>query len=109
MWLDLAWSPAELAKEIAKRRYVLFGMAGFLCLLPLAITSTRGWIRRLGARRWQSLHRLVYVAGAAGCIHYAMLVTGNPAAPTIYLLILAMLPAARPLPPRRGPPGPPPA
>lgn len=101
MWLDLAWSPAELAKEIAKRRYVLFGMAGFLCLLPLAITSTRGWIRRLGARRWQSLHRLVYVAGAAGCIHYAMLVKGNQAAPKIYLLILAVLLAARYLPQRR--------
>src|SRR3546814_19659484 len=76
-------------------------MAGFLCLLPHAITSTRGWIRRLGARRWQSLHRLVYVAGAAGCIHYAMLVKGNQAAPKIYLLILAMLLAALYLPQRR--------
>src|SRR3546814_11218373 len=95
MWLDLAWSPAELAKEIAKRRYVLFGMAGFLCLLPLAITSTRGWVRRLGARRWQSRHRLVYGAGAAGCIHYAMVVKGNQAAPHIYLLIKSLRAADR--------------
>lgn len=101
MWLDLAWSPAELAKEIAKRRYVLVGMAGFLCLLPLAITSTRGWIKRLGARRWQKLHRLVYLAGVAGCIHYAMVLKGNQSSPKIYLAILAVLLAARFLPPRR--------
>lgn len=101
MWLDLAWSPEELLKEIAKRRYILFGMAGFLCLLPLAITSTRGWIKRLGGRNWQRLHRLVYVAGAAGCIHYAMLVKGNQNGPKIYLSILAVLLAARYLPARR--------
>lgn len=101
MSLDLAWSPAELGKEIVKRRYILFGMTGFLCLLPLALTSTKGWIKRLGARRWQKLHRLAYLAGAAGCIHYAMLVKGNQLAPKIYLSILAVLLAARYLPPRR--------
>src|SRR3546814_310853 len=83
MSLDLAWSPTELAKEIVKRRYILFGMTGFLCLLPLAITSTKGWVKRLGARRWRKLHHLVYLAGAAGCIHFAMLVKGNQTAPKI--------------------------
>lgn len=101
MWLDLAWSPAELVKEIAKRRYVLFGMAGFACLLALAVTSTRGWIKRLGASSWQKLHRLVYVAGVAGCIHYAMVLKGNQSSPKVYLAILAALLAARYLPHRK--------
>lgn len=101
MGLDLAWSPTELLKEVAKRRYILFGMAGFLCLLPLAVTSTRGWVKRLGARRWQKLHRIVYLAGAAGCIHYAMLVKGNQIAPRIYLSILAAILAARYIPARK--------
>ena len=101
MWLDLAWSPAELIKEIAKRRYVLFGMAGFACLLALAVTSTRGWIKRLGASRWQKLHRLVYVAGVAACIHYAMVLKGNQSSPKIYLAMLAALLAARYLPRRK--------
>lgn len=101
MSLDLEWSIGQLGREIAKRRYILLGMTGFLCLLPLALTSTKGWIRRLGARRWQRLHQLVYLAGAAGCIHYAMLVKGNQIAPRIYLGILAILLTARYIPPRR--------
>lgn len=98
MSLDLGWSITQLTKEITKRRYILFGMTGFLCLLPLAVTSTRGWIRRLGARNWQRLHRLVYLAGAAGCIHYAMLVKGNQIGPKIYLAILTLLLILRYLP-----------
>src|SRR3546814_10249844 len=76
-------------------------MTGFLCLLPLAITSTKGWVKRLGARRWQKLHHLVYLAGAAGCIHFAMLVKGNQTAPKVYLSILAVLLAARYMPARK--------
>lgn len=98
MWLELDWSFTELVKEVTKRWYILAGMAGFLSLLPLAITSTRAWVKRLGARRWQGLHSLAYVAGAAGCIHYAMLVKGNQAGPKIYLAILAFLLVARSLP-----------
>ncbi len=101
MTLELGWSLTELAKEIVKRRYVLAGMVGFLALLPLAITSTRGWVRRLGGRRWQSLHRLAYVAGAAGCVHYAMLAKGNQPAPKLYLAILGVLLAIRYLPQQR--------
>ena len=95
MWLDLAWSIDELIKEITKRWYVLAGMTGFICLLPLAVTSTRGWVKRLGARRWQALHSLAYVAGTAGCIHFAMLAKGNQSEPKLYLAILAALLAAR--------------
>ncbi len=101
MSLDIGWSPSELTKEIVKHRYILFGMTGFTCLLPLAITSTKGWIKRLGARRWQKLHRIVYVAGAAACIHYAMLVKGNQPEPKVYLSVLAVLLAARYLPARK--------
>lgn len=101
MTLDLGWSLNALVKEVTKRRYILFGMTGFLCLLPLAVTSTKKWVKRLGGRRWQRLHRLVYLAGAAGCIHYAMLVKGNQTAPKVYLAILAALLVARYLPPER--------
>jgi sulfoxide reductase heme-binding subunit YedZ len=98
MWLELDWSLGELVKEVTKRRFILAGMVGFVCLLPLAVTSTRGWVKRLGGRRWQTLHSLAYVAGAAGCIHYAMLVKGNQPAPKIYLAILALLLVLRSVP-----------
>jgi len=58
-----------ILEDIVKRKFILSGMVAFLAMVPLAFTSTQGWIRRLG-RRWQSLHRLAYLAGAAGVIHF---------------------------------------
>ena len=66
-------------------------MAGFVLLLPLAVTSTKGWIRRLGGARWQRLHRAVYVAGILGCTHYYMMVKADVREPLIYAAILAFL------------------
>src|SRR2546427_4918577 len=60
-------------EDIAKRPYITMGMLGLLSLLPLAATSTAGMIKRLGARRWRRLHRLAYVAGGAGCVHFLWL------------------------------------
>jgi sulfoxide reductase heme-binding subunit YedZ len=79
-----------VVEDVLERRYVTAGMVAFACLLPLAITSTRGWMRRLG-RRWQVLHRLVYVAGAAGVVHFVWLVKADLAEPLAYAAVLAGL------------------
>lgn len=83
-----------LLEDVLERRFVTAGFAGFLCLLPLAITSTRAMKKRLG-RSWQRLHRLAYVAGVAGVIHYLWLVKADLAAPLAYAAVLAVLLGAR--------------
>src|SRR6202453_3276826 len=70
IWLDKHFVWSEMWKDVEKRRFITVGFVGFVLLVPLAITSTAGWIRRLGGRRWQMLHRLVYVSAVAGVIHY---------------------------------------
>lgn len=87
-----AWD--TLLEDVLERPYVSAGFTGFLLLLPLAITSTRGWQRRLG-RSWVRLHRLVYVAGAAGCLHFLWLVKADLREPSVYAGILAALLVAR--------------
>ena len=73
-----------------ERRYVTAGFAGFLCLLPLAATSTARMMKRLG-RRWTKLHRLVYVAAVCGVVHYLWLVKADLRPPLVYAGILALL------------------
>ena len=68
--LDLELQLAEVAAEIVKRPYLLVGFAAWLALVPLALTSTTGWIRRLGGRRWNVLHRLTYAVAALGLVHF---------------------------------------
>lgn len=94
VWLDKFFDPAEMWADVVKRKFVTAGMAGFLCLLPLAITSTTGWIRRLG-KNWQRLHRLAYLAAAAGVVHYWWLVKSDIRLPLLYGVILASLLALR--------------
>ena len=68
----LYWSDCQLAAvfdDVMKRKFILAGMVSFLAMVPLALTSTKGWIRRLG-KKWTTLHKLVYVAGIAGALHY---------------------------------------
>lgn len=90
IWLDKFFDPHEMWADILKRRYITVGMAGFLMLIPLAITSTKGWIRRLG-KRWQLLHRLVYFAAIAGVIHYYWLVKSDIRLPVLYGLLVALV------------------
>ena len=66
LWLDKFFDMHEIVKDIGKRPFITAGFAAFLCMVPLALTSTKGWIRRLGGKRWQLLHRLVYVSGDRG-------------------------------------------
>jgi sulfoxide reductase heme-binding subunit YedZ len=88
---DQSLSVSEIAMDIVKHPWVLVGFAGFLCLVPLAITSTAGWVRRLGGKRWQRLHRLVYVAAAAGVLHYFWLVKKDVRFPLLYGAVLLLL------------------
>jgi methionine sulfoxide reductase heme-binding subunit len=92
---DQSLSVDEIAKDIAKHPWVLVGFTAFLCLVPLAITSTKGWVRRLGGKRWQRLHRLVYVAAFAGSLHYFWLVKKDIQAPLAYGAILLVLLGSR--------------
>jgi sulfoxide reductase heme-binding subunit YedZ len=67
---DQVFSVAGVIDDTTKRRFILSGMVALLAMVPLAITSTKGWIRRLGGKRWQKLHRFVYLAAAAGALHF---------------------------------------
>jgi len=88
--LDLFFAFDILLEDVAKRPYITVGFAGFLMLLALAVTSTKGWIRRLG-KRWQRLHQLVYVAALAGVVHFYWQVKADTREPLIYAGILLML------------------
>lgn len=83
-----------ILEDVAKRPYITVGLTAFTLLVPLAVTSTRGWVRRLG-RRWTALHRVVYVAAALGSLHYLWLVKGEQLAPVWYALALVGLLALR--------------
>jgi sulfoxide reductase heme-binding subunit YedZ len=80
-----------MLKDIAKRRFITVGFTGFVLLIPLAITSTSGWIRRLGGRRWNRLHQLIYLTAIAGVIHYYWLVKADVRKPLQYAAVLALL------------------
>ena len=92
----LAWTTARnlavaIASDVLKRPFITIGFTAWMCLLPLAITSTAGMIRRLGGRRWQALHRLTYVAATAGVFHYWWLVKADVRRPLMYAVIVGSL------------------
>jgi sulfoxide reductase heme-binding subunit YedZ len=88
---DQSFHFAGMLNDVAKRRYIAAGFFAFLLLIPLAITSTQGWLRRLGGRRWQALHRTIYVIGILGVVHYYWLVKSDVRKPVFYAAILAVL------------------
>jgi sulfoxide reductase heme-binding subunit YedZ len=93
--LDIELSWADLVADVADRTYITLGMLGFLLLVPLAITSTKAWVRRIGNRRWTALHRLVYVAAILGVIHYWMAVKKDISDPLAFAAIFLVLFAYR--------------
>jgi sulfoxide reductase heme-binding subunit YedZ len=99
VWLDKFFDLAEILQDVSRRRFLTAGMMAFALLVPLAVTSTAGWIRRLGGRNWQKLHRLVYLSAALGVIHYWWLVKSDIRAPAAYAAGLAVLLALRRLQP----------
>lgn len=95
VWLDKFFDVHEMLKDIAKRRFITAGMTAFVLMLPLALTSTKWAIRKLGGRRWQALHRLIYFSAAAGVIHYIWLVKADLRRPLEYAAVLGVLIAYR--------------
>lgn len=93
--LDQFFDWAAIWEDIVKRWYITVGMVGLLCLLPLAVTSTKGWIKRMGGRNWNRLHKVVYIAGAAACLHFFMMRKGLQIEPLVYAAIFAVLMALR--------------
>ncbi len=93
--IDQGWNINTIIEEIIKRPFITVGMFGFLTLVPLAVTSNNYSIRKLGALVWNKIHRLVYLAGAAGVIHYLLVVKAWPMEPIVYTLIVALLLAIR--------------
>jgi sulfoxide reductase heme-binding subunit YedZ len=91
VWLDKFFDLHEMLHDIAKRKFITVGFTGFVLLIPLALTSTKGWIRRLGGKRWQALHRLIYFSAIAGVIHYWWLVKADIHLPLEYAAVLTML------------------
>ena len=91
IWLDKFFDLAEMWKDVSKRPYITMGFLGFVLMIPLALTSTAGWIRRLGGRNWQLLHRAIYITAIAGVIHYYWLVKSAVIRPLTYAAIVAVL------------------
>jgi methionine sulfoxide reductase heme-binding subunit len=91
VWLDKFFDMHEMLADVAKRRFITAGVTAFTLMIPLAVTSTKGWIRRLGGKRWQMLHRLIYFSAAAGVIHYIWLVKADLRRPMEYAFMLGAL------------------
>ena len=91
IWFDHFFDLAAVWEDVVKRPFITIGFAAFLLLLPLALTSTNGMVRRLGSVRWQALHRAVYVIAILGVVHYWWLVKRDITQPAIYAGIVALL------------------
>ena len=88
---DQSFDLAAMWKDVAKRPFITVGFLGFVLLIPLALTSTTGWIRRLGGKRWQMLHRAIYISAIAGVIHYYWLVKSDVRKPVFYGALVGIL------------------
>ena len=87
--IELTWS--LLVEDVLDRLYITLGMTALVLLTPLALTSTKRWIKRLGNRRWTALHRLVYVSVVLGCIHFYMAVKRDVREPLAFAAVAALL------------------
>lgn len=96
--LDMALQWNQIVTALWKRPYILIGFAAFLAMIPLAVTSTNGWIKRLGPKGWNRLHKLTYGIGAAGAVHYLLLVKVWSAQPLIYAGVMFALLSVRLIP-----------
>jgi sulfoxide reductase heme-binding subunit YedZ len=92
---DQSFSLSGMLKDVVKRPFITVGFAAFVLLIPLAITSTAAWIRRLGGKRWQALHRSIYAVAVLGVIHYYWMVKSDVRKPLFYGAIVIILLAWR--------------
>jgi methionine sulfoxide reductase heme-binding subunit len=95
LWFDKLFDLREIWKDVYKRPFITVGFLAFTLLIPLAITSTAGWIRRLGGRRWRILHRAIYISAVCGVIHYYWLVKSAVIRPLAYGVLVSLLLAWR--------------
>jgi sulfoxide reductase heme-binding subunit YedZ len=91
LWFDRFFKFLSIAGDIRQRPFIAIGLASFFMLVPLAITSTKGWIKRLGGKRWAKLHQLVYAAAIGGVIHFYLIVKSDIRYPLLFGVILAAL------------------
>ena len=91
VWLDKFFDVQDMIKDVAKRPFITAGFLAFLLLVPLAATSTAGAIRWMGGRRWQLLHRLIYVSGISAVVHFWWKVKADVRKPAIYAAVLGIL------------------
>ena len=94
-WQSVRALAASIGSEIFVRPYITVGFTSWVCMLALAVTSTNGMVRRLGGKRWQMLHRLIYVAAVAGVVHYWWLVKADIRHPQAYAVVVGALLAFR--------------
>src|SRR5262249_27142014 len=95
IWLDQSFDLRGILKDVAKRPFITAGFTAFVLLIPLALTSTAGWIRRLGGKRWRQLHSLIYISAIAGGVHFYWKVKSDVRLPLAYLSAFAILLAFR--------------
>ena len=93
--LDKFFDWADMLADVRKRPFITVGFTGFVLMIPLALTSTAGWIRRLGGKRWRALHRLIYVTAICGVVHYYWLVKSDHRKPLFYGILVTLLLALR--------------
>ena len=91
VWLDQFFMWDLIIEDVYKRPYITVGFTAFMLLIPLALTSTNGMVRRLGGKRWQRLHQLVYIIAILGVVHFWWLVKSDITEPLIYAVVLALL------------------
>jgi sulfoxide reductase heme-binding subunit YedZ len=95
VWFDRLFNLYSVGQDVVRRPFILAGMTAFVLMVPLAITSTNKMVKRLGGKHWARLHRLVYLAGIAGVVHYWMLVKSDTRLPLTFAFILLFLLAYR--------------
>ena len=95
VWFDQSFNLRNIIADVTQRRFILVGMSAFLLMVPLAITSTNKMVKKLGGRNWARLHKLVYLSGILGVVHFWMLVKSDIRLPMTFGFILALLLAHR--------------
>jgi len=91
VWFDKVFALGDIVADTFKRPFIFIGMASYLLMVPLAVTSTNAMTKRLGGKRWKQLHRLTYVIAAGGVLHYYMLVKADIRIPVAFAVVLAAL------------------
>jgi sulfoxide reductase heme-binding subunit YedZ len=91
IWFDRYFNLRSIPKDVVSRPFIAFGMTAFFLMLPLAITSTNKMVKRLGGKRWSKLHKLIYIAGTAGAVHFWLFVKSDTRLPVTFGFILLLL------------------